>query len=55
MTGVWGWDLLIGFAVALLVAWLALIAIGERRRRTAHNCLAVANAPGDVHNPRNRR
>ncbi|GGS54715.1 hypothetical protein GCM10010156_11860 [Planobispora rosea] len=26
MTGAWGWDLLIGFVVALLVAWLALIA-----------------------------
>ncbi|SDH37075.1 YkvA family protein [Nonomuraea jiangxiensis] len=25
MTGSWGWDLLIGIAVALLVAWLALI------------------------------
>ncbi|MEV4177169.1 DUF1232 domain-containing protein [Nonomuraea sp. NPDC049709] len=27
MTGAWGWDLLIGLAVALLVAWLALIAM----------------------------
>lgn len=26
MTGWWGWDLLIGIAVALLVTWLALIA-----------------------------
>ncbi|MEV0830606.1 YkvA family protein [Nonomuraea rubra] len=26
MTGVWGWDLLIGLVVALLVAWLVLIA-----------------------------
>ncbi|MFI6316161.1 YkvA family protein [Nonomuraea sp. NPDC050556] len=26
MTGSWGWDLLIGVAVALLVAWLVLIA-----------------------------
>ncbi|MEV4835380.1 hypothetical protein AB0K05_12705 [Nonomuraea sp. NPDC049486] len=26
MTGSWGWDLLIGIVVALLVAWLALIA-----------------------------
>ncbi|MEU7834995.1 MULTISPECIES: DUF1232 domain-containing protein [unclassified Nonomuraea] len=26
MTGWWGWDLLIGVAVALLVTWLALIA-----------------------------
>lgn len=26
MTGSWGWDLVIGLAVALLVAWLALIA-----------------------------
>jgi uncharacterized membrane protein YkvA (DUF1232 family) len=26
MTGVWGWDLLIGIVVALLVAWLVLIA-----------------------------
>ncbi|MEV4551502.1 YkvA family protein [Nonomuraea wenchangensis] len=25
MTGSWGWDLLIGIAAALLVAWLALI------------------------------
>ncbi|KAB8191154.1 DUF1232 domain-containing protein [Nonomuraea phyllanthi] len=25
MTGSWGWDLLIGLAVALLVTWLALI------------------------------
>ncbi|UBU08644.1 YkvA family protein [Nonomuraea gerenzanensis] len=25
MTGAWGWDLLIGVAVALLVAWLALL------------------------------
>ncbi|GGL20298.1 hypothetical protein Sme01_23440 [Sphaerisporangium melleum] len=25
MTGVWGWDLLIGIAVALLVTWLVLI------------------------------
>ncbi|MFB4284091.1 MULTISPECIES: YkvA family protein [unclassified Nonomuraea] len=27
MTGAWGWDLLIGIGVALLVAWLALIAM----------------------------
>ncbi|MFC4534844.1 YkvA family protein [Sphaerisporangium dianthi] len=26
MSGIWGWDLLIGVVVALLVAWLALIA-----------------------------
>ncbi|MBF8186017.1 DUF1232 domain-containing protein [Nonomuraea sp. K274] len=26
MTGSWGWDLLIGIASALMVAWLALIA-----------------------------
>ncbi|MEV1167188.1 DUF1232 domain-containing protein [Nonomuraea sp. NPDC049784] len=26
MTGSWGWDLLIGLAVALLVSWAALIA-----------------------------
>jgi uncharacterized membrane protein YkvA (DUF1232 family) len=26
MTGAWGWDLLIGIAVALLVTWLVLIA-----------------------------
>ncbi|MEU0485274.1 DUF1232 domain-containing protein [Streptosporangium sp. NPDC006013] len=27
MTGVWGWDLLIGIAVALLVTWLALLVV----------------------------
>ncbi|MEU4512371.1 DUF1232 domain-containing protein [Nonomuraea wenchangensis] len=27
MTGSWGWDLLIGVAVALLVAWVALIGV----------------------------